>query len=330
MTDQPRTMRTMTISWHEDAVQRAVDNAKAMLDFGLDDVRIRAEVPLTWQDVAVLVDIARSLDEDRAELQQWRTGTRVTQETSDLQDKHREAQEEIAALRSDLADAASNAATLDYVRDSLMNLLEQYGTEPDNVADALDLVKLLVDSLAWLHAEAVHKLADAHERARRVRENEHHGYLQHIDTLIDALGQHAAEPRRTLMWHIANDVLALREAYDTIENELIEWRTGQRAVEASVMQWGEVTAKLDATLAAVQQLTAPTAAEEREWSLGDTVRWDGPEGWFHAVLIKHVGGTEWHGRQTRGSFGTGGELAVLYEGRSRKVQLDSLGNEINA
>lgn len=150
-------------------------------------------------------------------------------------------------------DAERRCLDVEDVLDAALGPNEGDGTGQGLAADVAVLAQQR-DTLAWLHAEACHNLSESLDRENRRRENEHVGYLQHRDAIIKALGQHAALSTHTLMWHITNDVEALREAYDTVENELIEWRTGQRAVEASMMQWGEVTSKLDATLAAVHQL----------------------------------------------------------------------------
>jgi chromosome segregation ATPase len=235
MSNPSPTMTTMTISWHEDAVKRAVEHARAMLDHGIDDAPIRPGAPLTWQDVAVLVDIARNLEEDRADLKAAR------------------------------ADAASNAATLSHVNDRLADLLLDYDKQPENLAAAIDDVRTTVDTLAWLLAEAKHNHQKVLDRERWRQESEHVGYLAHRDELLEALGQHAQLPATSLKRHITEDVTALREAYGTVEAELIEWRTGQRAVEASAVQWVEIRSTLDETLAAVRKLAHDVAGDEEHF-----------------------------------------------------------------
>lgn len=228
------TMRTMTVSWHENAVKRAVANAKAMLDHGIDDtpiVRSTPGVPLTWQDVAVLVDIARTLDEDCAELQKLRKQLQHYQDTEGYR------------------------LAIEQILDGALGPNAEDGTGEGIAADVAYVVRQ--------RDEARAEANDLHDRARHVREDNEEGYARHREELIKALGQHADPTARTIQQLIQRDVAALAEAYDTVEAELIEWRTGQRAVEASVMQWKEITGRLDETLAAVRILTAHLTDDEQ-------------------------------------------------------------------
>ncbi|NUR80767.1 MAG: hypothetical protein HOQ21_10025 [Dermatophilaceae bacterium] len=284
-------MRTMTVQWHPDAVARAIKNARATRDADvnpLSDGRIHTSVPLTWQDVAVFVDLA-------------------------------------AALEAERVDFASKSATLGYVTDQLTELLDDsFGHRPENLASAVLDVQHAVKVLSWLHAEAVYqrdkartalqdaegyRLAveqvldgalgpnaedgtgegiaadvaylvrqrdearaeanDLHDRARHVREDNDEGYARHREELIKALGQHADPSALTIQQLIERDVVDLVEAFDTIEAELVEWRTGQRAVEASAVQWTQIQSTLDATLAAVQQLAGRLDEDDREKLRGE-------------------------------------------------------------
>lgn len=96
MTTQPQTApendhngpRWMTVSWHPDAIERATEHATALIrgDYPISDTSIHG-LPLTWQDVAVLRDIANHVKSLHAEvellngrltaLQPYRIGARV-------------------------------------------------------------------------------------------------------------------------------------------------------------------------------------------------------------------------------------------------------------
>jgi hypothetical protein len=66
------------------------------------------------------------------------------------------ATEEFAARQEALADLAVAENTVDYTFSALAERLEDSGLErPENLADALDRTKWALDTLAWLHAEAV-------------------------------------------------------------------------------------------------------------------------------------------------------------------------------
>lgn len=192
---------------------------------------------------------------------------------------------------------------IEQILDSTLGPDEWDGTGQGIVADVALLAEQR-NTLVWLHAEAKHQLGEAQaeisdlrDRARRVRENEHVGYIEHLNDLTKALGQHADPTARSLHQLIDRDVTALREAYDTIEEELVEWRTGQRAVEASVMQWGEVTGKLDETLAAVRKLVQHFNEDAQREQLQGELPADEPV--FPAAGLRAVG-TDLDGRTVTG------------------------------
>lgn len=73
--ETPNGAKTITVSWHPDAVQRAVEHVTAIVAdtrFPMADVRIMERVPVTWQDLVVLRDMANQLGERHDELEALR------------------------------------------------------------------------------------------------------------------------------------------------------------------------------------------------------------------------------------------------------------------